>query len=625
MDIDELFKVPKLPRGANKRKLPDNPTPDMLKKMKLEAAANAPSSSSPSPPPPPPPSRKATVEDEEDDEMDGTFAPGGDADYFAEEDGEGRFFGGGLTSEQKDILNIFEKSGGEGVDETDELSITRIRRLLLSFERAVNKNQDQRSKYPNDPSKFIDSEADLDGAIKALLPLSQAPTLSYPEIVRSGVITLLVGLLTHENVDIAIDVVELIFELTDEDADLDQDAEDDERVEEAVTTLIESLVENSVLNLLVDNLSRLNEQEESDRQGVFHILGIFENFVGLNPELATSLVSGTTILEWLLKRLQAKKHDENRSYAAELLSVLLQDSVEIKIAFSKHDGVETILKALSQYRKRDPVDADETEFMENVFDALCSALSEASVKKLFLEAEGPDLMILMVKEKLESKSRSIKVLDYAMSGPDGAPICEAFVEALGLKTIFTAFMGKTSKKSKTNTTTTAPEDVAHSLGIISSLFSNLPSDSPSRIRLLTKFVEGEYEKIDKLIEIRESARKRLKATDSQIETDRKDIIEEDGEDGITADIEDAFYLQRLDGGLFTLQTVDFILAWVIMEDDGIRTHALRMLDRNNQSQKDIVETLKVYEDHADDNIKEDSLSQKEILRGLISALDTSQS
>jgi beta-catenin-like protein 1 len=31
-----------------------------------------------------------------------------------------------------------------------------------------------------------------------------------------------------------------------------------------------------------------------------------------------------------------------------------------------------------------------------------------------------------------------------------------------------------------------------------------------------------------------------------------------------------FYLRRLDGGLFTLQTLDYILAWIAMEDDGVR-------------------------------------------------------
>jgi beta-catenin-like protein 1 len=34
-------------------------------------------------------------------------------------------------------------------------------------------------------------------------------------------------------------------------------------------------VENNIFELLVDNLNRLNEAEEADRQGAFHILGEF--------------------------------------------------------------------------------------------------------------------------------------------------------------------------------------------------------------------------------------------------------------------------------------------------------------------------------------------------------------
>jgi len=141
------------------------------------------------------------------------------------------------------------------------------------------------------------------------------------------------------------------------------------------------------------------------------------------------------------------------------------------------------------------------------------------------------------REKRESKTRSIKVLDYAMSGPAGAPVCEAFVEALGLKTLFIAFMGKVwtvslpesillihgqgSKQSKGSGESPASDDIAHSLGIVSSLLTNLPSDSASRIRLLAKFVEGEYGKIDKILEIRDAAKKRLKATDEQIGIEKK--------------------------------------------------------------------------------------------------------
>lgn len=43
------------------------------------------------------------------------------------------------------------------------------------------------------------------------------------------------------------------------------------------------------------------------------------------------------------------------------------------------------------------MDAEETEFMENLFDALCSAMSDTSIKNFFLEAEGCDLMVLMMK------------------------------------------------------------------------------------------------------------------------------------------------------------------------------------------------------------------------------------
>lgn len=52
-----------------------------------------------------------------EDEEDADFAPGGDADYLVDEDEEGRFYGGGLTQEQKQILNIFDSAAGEGPPE----------------------------------------------------------------------------------------------------------------------------------------------------------------------------------------------------------------------------------------------------------------------------------------------------------------------------------------------------------------------------------------------------------------------------------------------------------------------------------------------------------------------------
>ncbi len=98
--------------------------------------------------------------------------------------------------------------------------------------------------------RFIDSEADLDLALKALLPLAQSPVLAYPEIIKSGAVERLVGLLSHENMDIVIDVVEVINEFTDEDED-DVEAEEEEEGsrEEALKQLIKAFVRPSAAPL----------------------------------------------------------------------------------------------------------------------------------------------------------------------------------------------------------------------------------------------------------------------------------------------------------------------------------------------------------------------------------------
>jgi hypothetical protein len=94
-------------------------------------------------------------------------------------------------------------------------------------------------------ARFIDSEADLDTAIKALLPLAQVPNVAYPLLVGSGQLEALVGLLSHENADIALDIIELIHELTDEDVgeeDEDDDDDDPDQREAALKSLINALV-----------------------------------------------------------------------------------------------------------------------------------------------------------------------------------------------------------------------------------------------------------------------------------------------------------------------------------------------------------------------------------------------
>jgi hypothetical protein len=51
-------------------------------------------------------------------------------------------------------LFVVQDTNQASVIQPEKVSLTSIRRTLLRFERAVNKNQDQRSKYPDDPSKY---------------------------------------------------------------------------------------------------------------------------------------------------------------------------------------------------------------------------------------------------------------------------------------------------------------------------------------------------------------------------------------------------------------------------------------------------------------------------------------
>ena len=104
-------------------------------------------------------------------------------------------------------------------------------------------------------ARFIDSEADLDAAIKALLPLAQVPEVAYPLLVSSGQLEVLVGLLSHENADIALDVIELIHELTDEDVGEETDNEDEEDPEQREAAL-KSLI-NALVRLLLSKVEQL--------------------------------------------------------------------------------------------------------------------------------------------------------------------------------------------------------------------------------------------------------------------------------------------------------------------------------------------------------------------------------
>ena len=246
---------------------------------------------------------------------------------------------------------------------------------------------------------------------------------------------------------------------------------------------------------------------------------------------------------------------QNKQYAAEVLAILLQSSSKNRGKFIELDGIDAILQILSSYRKRDPVkDTDEEEFAENVFDSLICLVEEDSGKSKFVEAEGIELALIMLKEGKFSKPRALRALDHALGGVTGAPACERLVEAAGLKTVFGMFLKKVrpdlsyTNKAKLTALQQENENIEHFLGIFASLLRLLPGGSAPRIRTLAKFMEKDYARIEKLIKLRRDYAARISPVEQLIAKERRTFDEEE-----QRLMSGEWLSRRLDAGLFSLQ------------------------------------------------------------------------
>ncbi|KAK3114867.1 hypothetical protein LTR53_006365 [Teratosphaeriaceae sp. CCFEE 6253] len=516
--VDDLFKKPTLPSGNLKRKL-EVPDAEQIYKASKLSSGSSPNGHA----------NAASVADTPEDDDDEIEA-GPDLPPDEDDDGDDgdRFFGGGVTKSSAAALDYLDQQ--DDVDYVAErIDSAWLRRLAVSFEKKVTKNAQLRARYEADPQKFMSSEADLDAEIKSWSLLAEHPDL-YAEFAESESVGMLVGLLAHENTDIAIAAIEILSELLDEDVEAEPEHWDN---------VAAALLEADLLELLMSNLTRLDEENESDRGGVYHSLAVLES-LGSRQNTAER-VGLEKVLQWLCERIGKTE---------KVSSPLLRRRLAVDI-----DGVDLFLQLLAAYRKRDPSkDSTEEEYAENLFDALTCVVDEADGKRKFVEAEGMELALIMLKEGSFSKPRALRLLDHACAGPSAQQVCEKLVDTAGLKIIFSTFM----KKSDSGTT-------EHLLGVLASLLRLLPGESAARIRALAKFTEKDYEKVGKLVKLREDYARKVGLVEKEISNEQAALdIEE------IAERADEYLSRRLDAGLFVLQTIDVILAWLAAEDTGAK-------------------------------------------------------
>ncbi|KAL1990431.1 hypothetical protein VTN49DRAFT_6270 [Thermomyces lanuginosus] len=518
-----------------------------------------------------------TDEEEEESEVAGPELPP-DFEEDIPDDDEGRFFGGGMAKETAQAMEYLDQAEKEvEVAAPEKIDIAWVRKTALNFEKRIAKNAELRAKYENEPQKFMASEADLDTDIKALSIVSEHPEL-YEEFAKTGCAASLVSLLSHENTDIAIDAIQIIAELTDEDVNAEQEQWD---------ALVNAMIDADIIELLTQNLSRLDESNDADRAGVYYVLNVMENLAS-QASIAEKLGLDDQVLSWLLSRIQKKESpvSQNKQYAAEVLAILLQSSQKTRLKLAEKDGVDILLQLLSVYRRHDPEkDSDEEEYVENLFGCLTCMVDEEEGKAKFIEAEGVELAQIMLREGKLSKKRALRVLDHALSGPGGVAACERLVEIAGLRTVFGMFMRKQD-----------PEAVEHLLSIFAAMLRYLPGGSAARIRTLAKFMEKDYEKIEKLMILRREFAARLRPVEAAIERERQRLDVEEQEA-----MAPEWLSRRLDAGLFSLQTIDIILAWLIAEDDGAKKKISELLADRDEDMSVIRATLQEQINDLDDD------------------------
>ncbi|RMZ75447.1 hypothetical protein DV737_g5293, partial [Chaetothyriales sp. CBS 132003] len=513
------------------------------------------------------------------------------------DDAEGRFFESGITARETSALNLLAQDDGTAAAEAEEqIDVAWLKKTALSFERCINKNAQLRAKFEHEPLKFIASEADLDAEIRNLSLLAEHGEL-YADFVRSGCVASLVGLLAHENSDIAVSACQVLAELTDDDAGVD---------------------------------------DAQDRDGVYHVLSAIENLLS-EPATHDAVASNVALQHWLVARI--KRPDagargqvgQNRVYAAEILAILVHRSGHSRHGLAAHtDAVDSILQILAPYRNSEPEErnSDEAEFVQNLFDALACLVQDDLGARQFIDGEGIELCLLMLRRRHKGKgsishSRAVQVLDHAMAASSGAStsaaaststatstsaaaststatstsaaaststatststasststatslataadMCTHFVEsAAGLGPLFGLFMRTTASaataEKRQRDGRSNKEAIEHLVGILASLLRSTPAGSAARIRTLAKFVEDNHAKIERLLRLRAVYRERVDRVDAGIARQRQ------GRDHGREDEEEEWLSTRLDAGLFVLNTLDVVLSWLAAEDDVAR-------------------------------------------------------
>lgn len=184
-------------------------------------------------------------------------------------------------------------------------------------------------------------------------------------------------------------------------------------------------------------------------------------------------------------------------------------------------------------------------------------------------------MVKCLKELKYAAICAIRVIGYAISG--NKTNAEKFVAVGGLKYVFPMLVGRglpkilVNGKKKSRSAVELQETEEDLLSILGQLCLLLhdSTEFDSSTRLLAKFLESDFEKLDHCVELFSKYSKQLQATEYQLEAvqlaalraqmEEAGVVDEDEDDRNEA--QEFRYTKRLEGGLLALQQIAVMLAF----------------------------------------------------------------
>lgn len=448
------------------------------------------------------------------------------------------------NNEMKLVLEELEKrAAGSSIV---ELTAKGVLAAAKSLESIYKKNSIMRAKFPNEPAKYMDSEVELYEQLTTLVAVATDTTL-YRHVEKSNLMPILIQLLGHENADVSASVVSLFVEWMDPSLAAD-DAE--------VLLILKRLGKIILLQgweTLVINLSRYqtdDDTEDNNLKGVDNTLSLFENLMEVHtltlPEgilddetqsAAGYMARESAIFPWLFQQLElADTSQPMKARCMELLAFASQNAdvydslpdwasiprlpssneesnepVTKKVKIAPINGIEILLLSIAQYRKKQPQSDLEIETLENAALALssCMALSKTNQNvSAFLEAQGVELVVRCLKERVHAGGCCLKLLDFAGNDETQKKAAEGIVTAGGLKYLFPMFSGSRIPKPSQSTSLKEKrewyqEATTQTIRIFYALAVQLDETSPedAKSRFIAKFVDDAHKNCDRLVEL----------------------------------------------------------------------------------------------------------------------------